>query len=54
MTGVQTCALPILLSLVVIPAVFTYFDDLQHWVVPRLKRMLTTDGGHTPVLPSAE
>jgi multidrug efflux pump subunit AcrB len=32
-----------LLSLVVIPAVFTYFDDLQNWVVPRLKRMLTID-----------
>jgi HAE1 family hydrophobic/amphiphilic exporter-1 len=43
-----------LLSLVVIPAVFTYFDDLQHWVVPKLKRLLTSDGGHTPVLPSAE
>jgi multidrug efflux pump subunit AcrB len=43
-----------LLSLVVIPAVFTYFDDLQHWVVPRLKRMLATDPAHTPVLPSAE
>ncbi len=51
-----------LLSLVVIPAVFTYFDDLQLWVVPRLKRMLTIDqahapksgGPHTPVLPAAE
>jgi multidrug efflux pump subunit AcrB len=43
-----------LLSLVVIPAVFTYFDDLQHWVVPRLKRLLTSDGGHAPVLPTAE
>jgi HAE1 family hydrophobic/amphiphilic exporter-1 len=49
-----------LLSLVVIPAVFTYFDDLQHWVVPRLKRLLTTDhahrpeGPHAPVIPSAE
>jgi multidrug efflux pump subunit AcrB len=49
-----------LLSLVVIPAVFTYFDDLQNWVVPKLKRLLTT--GHAPagksdptsVLPSAE
>jgi len=43
-----------LLSLVVIPAVFTYFDDLQHWVVPRLKRLLTADGGHSRVVPSAE
>ncbi len=33
-----------LLSLVVIPSVFTVFDDLQHWVVPRLKRLLTSDG----------
>jgi multidrug efflux pump subunit AcrB len=43
-----------LLSLVVIPAVFTYFDDLQRWVVPRLKRLLATDHAHEPVLPSAE
>ena len=49
-----------LLSLVVIPAVFTYFDDLQNWVVPRLKRMLTIDPAHrhdghaNPVLPAAE
>jgi HAE1 family hydrophobic/amphiphilic exporter-1 len=46
-----------LLSLVVIPAVFTYFDDLQNWVVPRLKRLLTIDHAHRPhdrVLPSAE
>jgi len=43
-----------LLSLVVIPSVFTVFDDLQHWVVPKLKRLLTTDSSHEPVLPSAE
>jgi multidrug efflux pump subunit AcrB len=43
-----------LLSLVVIPAVFTVFDDLQRWVVPKLKRLLATDHGHEPVLPSAE
>jgi multidrug efflux pump subunit AcrB len=49
-----------LLSLVVIPSVFTVFDDMQRWVVPRLKRMLTIDHTHrpeapqSPVLPSAE
>ena len=47
-----------LLSLVVIPSVFTVFDDLQHFVVRRLKRLLTVDHhhepAHTPVLPSAE
>lgn len=32
-----------LLSLVVIPAVFTYFDDLQHWVVPHLRRILAME-----------
>jgi hypothetical protein len=40
-----------LLSLVVIPAVFTVFDDLQRWVVPKLKRLLATDHAHEPVLP---
>jgi HAE1 family hydrophobic/amphiphilic exporter-1 len=35
-----------LLSLVVIPSVFTVFDDLQHWVVPRLKRILASEGEH--------
>ena len=46
-----------LLSLVVIPAVFTYFDDLQNWVVPRLKRLLSIDHArrsHDPLMPSAE
>jgi HAE1 family hydrophobic/amphiphilic exporter-1 len=45
-----------LLSLVVIPSVFTVFDDLQRIVVRRLKRLLTVDhdAAHTPVLPSAE
>ena len=51
-----------LLSLVIIPVVFTYFDDLQHFVVPHLKRLLTTDHHPHPagkpvapaVLPSAE
>jgi multidrug efflux pump subunit AcrB len=43
-----------LLSLIVIPAVFTVFDDLQRLVVPRLKRLLATDHAHQPVLPSAE
>jgi HAE1 family hydrophobic/amphiphilic exporter-1 len=43
-----------LLSLVVIPSAFTVMDSLQNWIVPKLKRLLTSDGGHTPVLPSAE
>jgi hydrophobe/amphiphile efflux-1 (HAE1) family protein len=42
-----------LLSLVVIPSVFTVFDDLQHWVVPRLKRLLASDG-REPETTSAE
>ena len=42
-----------LLSLVVIPAAFTFFDDLQHWVVPRLKRLLTIDHAQ-PHAPPAE
>jgi multidrug efflux pump subunit AcrB len=43
-----------LLSLIVIPSAFTVMDSLQNWIVPKLKRLLTSDGGHTPVLPSAE
>jgi len=43
-----------LLSLVVIPAVFSVFDDLQRWIVPKLKRLLATDHSHEPVLPPAE
>ena len=51
-----------LLSLVVIPVVFTYFDDLQRFVVPRLRRLLAIEHpGHASahsaapsVLPSAE
>ncbi len=43
-----------LLSLIVIPSTFTVMDSLQNWIVPKLKRLLTSDGGHTPVLPSAE
>jgi len=45
-----------LLSLIVIPSVFTVFDDLQRIVVRRLKRLLTVDHNaiHKPVLPSAE
>jgi multidrug efflux pump subunit AcrB len=41
-----------LLSLVIIPAVFTYFDDAQRWVVPHLKRLLTTEHAH-PTQPEA-
>jgi len=46
-----------LLSLVIIPVVFTYFDDLQRWATPKLKRLLTIDHPHPErpaVLPSAE
>ena len=43
-----------LLSLIVIPSFFTVMDSLQNWVVPRLRRLLTTDHSHEPVLPSAE
>jgi len=43
-----------LLSLIVIPSTFTVMDSLQNWIVPKLKRLLTSDGGHSPVLPSAE
>jgi multidrug efflux pump subunit AcrB len=32
-----------LLSLVVIPVVFTWFDDLQHWVSPKLGRLVTRE-----------
>ena len=49
-----------LFSLVLIPVVFTYMDDLQRKVTPRLKRLLTSDGAQRPgtppvsVVPSAE
>jgi multidrug efflux pump subunit AcrB len=51
-----------LLSLVVIPVVFTYFDDLQRWATPKLRRLITIDHhipagthGEAPAaLPSAE
>jgi len=51
-----------LLSLVVIPVVYTYFDDLQRWSLPWLRRLVTI-GDHEPhppkgppvsVVPSAE
>jgi hydrophobic/amphiphilic exporter-1 (mainly G- bacteria), HAE1 family len=34
------------LSLVVIPVVFTYMDQLQRWVAPKLGRVLTPKEGH--------
>jgi len=43
-----------LLSLVVIPVVFTYLDDLQRFVTPRLSRLLSIEHhGHAPGRPSA-
>ena len=38
-----------LLSLVFVPAVFTYMDDAQHWLVPRLRHLL----GGSPARPAA-
>jgi multidrug efflux pump subunit AcrB len=46
-----------MLSLVIIPVVFTFFDDLQRWAAPKLKRLLSVDHPHQDrpaVLPSAE
>jgi multidrug efflux pump subunit AcrB len=34
------------LSLVVIPVVFTYMDQIQRWLSPRLGRVLTPKEGH--------
>jgi hydrophobe/amphiphile efflux-1 (HAE1) family protein len=31
-----------MLTLVVVPAVFTFFDDVERWVAPRASRILTT------------
>ncbi|GIL41823.1 efflux RND transporter permease subunit [Roseiterribacter gracilis] len=35
------------LSLVVIPVVFTYMDQLQNWLAPKMGRILTPKDGHT-------
>jgi hydrophobic/amphiphilic exporter-1 (mainly G- bacteria), HAE1 family len=32
-----------MLTLVVVPAVFTFFDDVERWVAPRASRILTTE-----------
>jgi hypothetical protein len=31
------------LTLVIVPAVFTYIDDLEHWIAPKFRRLLTHD-----------
>jgi multidrug efflux pump subunit AcrB len=47
-----------LLSLVIIPVVFTYLDDLQNLVMPWLGRLVVGEHAHlhkgTPVIPAAE
>jgi hypothetical protein len=51
-----------LLTLVIVPAVFTLFDDVEHWVGPRAKALLAGRpalqgpgaaalGGASPALP---
>ncbi len=40
-----------LLSLIFIPVVFSYVDDAQHWLAPKLRRLLTLDHHHEPAKP---
>ena len=36
-----------LLTLVIVPAVFTFFDDIERWVAPKAVKMLA--GGSTAI-----
>jgi multidrug efflux pump subunit AcrB len=36
------------LTLVIVPAVFTYVDDLERWIGPKFRRILTTHGADEP------
>jgi multidrug efflux pump subunit AcrB len=42
-----------LLTLVIVPAVFTILDDIERWFSPRIGRMLAKPGGE-PESPTAE
>jgi multidrug efflux pump subunit AcrB len=37
-----------LLTLVVVPAVFTVFDDIEHWLAPRARKLLAERSGDAP------
>lgn len=41
------------LTLVIVPAVFTYVDDLERWIGPKVRRLLTTGGAPTPAARAA-
>jgi HAE1 family hydrophobic/amphiphilic exporter-1 len=44
-----------LLSLLFVPAAFTYMDDAQHWLAPRLRRLIGVKQATPPVVePTAE
>ncbi len=36
------------LTLVIVPAVFTYIDDLERWIAPKFRRILASDGAGAP------
>ena len=40
-----------LLTLVVVPAVFTLFDDIERWLAPRAGKLLAE---HVPAVPAGE
>jgi multidrug efflux pump subunit AcrB len=40
------------LTLIIVPAAFTIADDIEQWIAPRLKRLLTT-GGEESAMPPA-
>ena len=40
-----------LLTLVIVPAVFTVFDDIERWIAPKAGRLLAEPGAATALLP---